>query len=124
MNNSDRSRQLKQIDIENLIFIVYYIIITLSLLGNYIEKRYLLYGNIRDKNKYRNLLFIIFGIVFLVYLYYTIIGIEDLKDVTDPETRRLSELSLLASILVLISGIIYLYIIYHDHDINVELAFS
>lgn len=124
MNNNNRQKQLKQIDIENIIFIIYYFIITLSIIDNYIEKKYLLYGNDNDKNKYRNLLFIIFGTVFLVYLYYTIIGIKDLQDVTDPEIKRLSELSLLANILVLISGVIYLYIIYKDKDLNVELAFS
>lgn len=124
MNSNDRLNQIKQIDIENIIFIIYYFIITLSIIGNHIEKKYLLYGNYNDKNQYRNLLFIIFGIVFLVYLYYTIIGIKDLQDVTDPEIKRLSELSLLANILVLISGIIYLYIIYKDKDLNVELAFS
>jgi len=124
MNNNDRSKQLKQIDIENIIFIIYYFVITLSIIGNHIEKKYLLYGEEQDKNKYRNLLFIIFGIVFLIYLYYTIIGYEDLKDITNQEIKRLSELSLLASILVLISGIIYLYIIYKDQDLNVELAFS
>lgn len=121
MNNSDR---LKTIDIENIIFIIYYVIITLSIISNEIEKKYLIYGNERDKNKYRNLLFIIFGIVFLVYLYYTINGFQDLRQATDPEIRRLSELSLLANILVLISGAIYLYIIYQDRDINVEIAFS
>lgn len=124
MNNNNRMKQLKQVDIENIIFIIYYFIITLSIISNYIEKNYLLYGNEFDKQTYRKLLFIIFGTVFLIYLYYTITGIKDLQDVTVPKIKRLSELSVLANILVLISGVIYLYIIYKDQDLNVELAFS
>lgn len=120
---NERSR-LKEIDIENLILVIYYLIITLSLIDNYIEKRYLIYKNEQDKKIYRNLLFVIFGIAFLIYLYYTVSGIKGLKNVTNPEVKRLSELSVLANILVLISGAIYLYIIYQDQDVNVELVFS
>jgi len=120
MNNS----RIKEIDIENVIFVIYYIIITLSIIDNYIEKKYLIYRNEEDKQTYRNLLFIIFVIAFLIYLYYTIAGIKGLKNITDPEVKKLNELSVLASILVLISGAIYLYIIYQDRDINVEIAFS
>jgi len=118
------SNRIREIDIENIIFIIYYVIITLSLIDNYIEKRYLIYRNEEDKKRYRDLLFIIFGTAFLIYLYYTIIGIKELKDISDIEVKRLTELSLVASILVLISGAIYLYIIYKDQDVNVEIAFS
>lgn len=121
MNNNNR---LRTIDIENFIFIIYYLIVTLSIIANNIEKKYLEFGNEEDKNNYRALLFIIFGSVFIIYLYYTITGFKDLQEITDPEIKRLSELSLSASILVLISGAIYLYVIYQDRDINVELAFS
>jgi len=119
--NNDR---IKEVNIENFILVIYYVIITLSLIDNYIEKRYLLYGDEKDKKTYRNLLFIIFGVVFLIYLYYTINGIKGLRDISDSGTKQLSELSVLANILVLISGAIYLYIIYKDQDLNVELVFS
>ena len=100
------------------------IIITISLYANKIEREYLKTNNQLYKDKYRNLLFIIFATATLVYLYYTISGYNDFKKNQDAETKRLSELSVIASTLVLISGIIYLYIIYKDKDINVELAFN
>lgn len=118
------TRRLKLIDIENFFFLIYYGLITLSLISNQIEKRYLIYHNPIDKSKYRTLLYIIFITVFIIYAYYTYENIKDLNEYNNEETKRLTELSLVASILVLISGVIYLYIIYKDKNIDIEIAFS
>lgn len=117
--------RIKDTRIEDFIFIIYYLIITLSLYSNKIERDYLYTGNDYDKTRYRILLYIIFGIAFLVYLYYTIDSYKTLKEVSyDDENRKLYELSFLASFLVLISGCIYLYIISNDEEDRVELAFN
>lgn len=117
--------RIKDTRIEDFIFIIYYLIITLSLYSNKIERDYLYTGNDYDKTRYRILLYIIFGIAFLVYLYYTIDSYKTLKKVSyDDENRKLYELSFLASFLVLISGCIYLYIISNDEEARVELAFN
>ena len=121
MNNYDR---IKEINIEDYIFIIYYIIITLSLYSNKIEKEYLISNNHEKKEEYRILLFIIFGIAFLVYLYYFVSSYSSLKKCNNHYSYKLNELSTLASFLVLISGIIYLYIIFNDNDLSVELAFN
>lgn len=121
MNNYDRIKETK---IEDFIFIIYYIIITLSLFSNKIEREYLITLNKDKKEEYRTLLLIIFGIAFLVYLYYFISGLEELKNCDNSNSLRLNELSLFASFLVLISGCIYLYIIFRDDDLSVELAFN
>ena len=117
--------RIKDTRIEDVIFIIYYLIITLSLYSNKIERDYLYTGNDYDRTRYRILLYIIFGIAFLVYLYYTIDSYKTLKEVSyDDENRKLYELSFLASFLVLISGCIYLYIISNDEEDRVELAFN
>ncbi len=117
--------RIKDTRIEDFIFIIYYLIITLSLYSNKIERDYLYTGNDYDRTRYRILLYIIFGIAFLVYLYYTIDSYKTLKEVSyDDENRKLYELSFLASFLVLISGCIYLYIISNDEEVRVELAFN
>ena len=117
--------RIKDTRIEDFIFIFYYLIITLSLYSNKIERDYLYTGNDYDRTRYRILLYIIFGIAFLVYLYYTIDSYKTLKEVSyDDENRKLYELSFLASFLVLISGCIYLYIISNDEEVRVELAFN
>ena len=117
--------RIKDTRIEDFTFIIYYLIITLSLYSNKIERDYLYTGNDYDRTRYRILLYIIFGIAFLVYLYYTIDSYKTLKEVSyDDENRKLYELSFLASFLVLISGCIYLYIISNDEEDRVELAFN
>lgn len=117
--------RIKDTRIEDFIFIIYYLIITLSLYSNKIERDYLYTGNDYDRTRYRILLYIIFGIAFLVYLYYTIDSYKTLKEVSyDDENRKLYELSFLASFLVFISGCIYLYIISNDEEDRVELAFN
>ena len=117
--------RIKDTRIEDFIFIIYYLIITLSLYSNKIERDYFYTGNDYDRTRYRILLYIIFGIAFLVYLYYTIDSYKTLKEVSyDDENRKLYELSFLASFLVLISGCIYLYIISNDEEDRVELAFN
>ena len=121
MNNQERIRETR---IEDIIFIIYYIIITLSLYSNKIEREYLKYHDKIKREEYRKLLYIIFGVAALIYLYYAYTGFKDLQKVQDKESRRLNQLALFASILTVITGFIYLYIIYQDKDINVELVFN
>ena len=117
--------RLNDIKIENYIFIIYYIIIiTISLYANKVETEYLITDNKEIREKYRKLLFVIFGMAFLVYLYYTISNYDDYIEDNNPNSKRLNGLTFLASFLVLISGTIYLYVIYEDKDVNIELAFN
>ena len=121
----DISSRLKQIKIENFIFIIYFGIILLSLYTNKIEKKYLIYRDENDKVKYRRLLILIFVIAVIVYAYYFYDSYKSVNEVSqNSEVNRFNRLSFIASTLVLISGLIFLYIAYSDKDLNVELAFS
>lgn len=116
--------RMKEIDLEDYIFIIYYIIITLSIYANKVEREYLITKDIELREKYRRLLYIIFGIATVIYLYYAISSYQEVKNNNNSKDKYLFELSFFASFLILISGIIYLYIIYQDKEINVELAFN
>ena len=117
--------RLKQIDIENYIFYIYFGIIVLSLYANKLEKDYLLFKDNQAKNKYRSIMILIFIIAVCVYLYYTYDSYKGLKNNNcSSEVKKFNNLSFFASSLVLISGLIFLYIAYNDKDINVELAFN
>lgn len=116
--------RIKSTKIEDLVFIIYYIIITLSLYANKIEREYLITKDKEVGEYYRKILYIIFTIATLVYIYYAYESIKEVNKSSTSEIKKLNELSLLASILVLITGFIYLYIIYKDKDINVEIAFN
>lgn len=116
------SEKLQEIKIENIIIYIYFILLTIYLYANTIEVEYLKYQRETDKEKYRTLLYIVFGIAFLITLYYTIASIQDLKEPEVPEIFKLKELSSTANILILIATAIYLYIIYKDENIDLEVS--
>lgn len=115
--------RMQEIAIEDYVFIIYYILITLSLYANKIEREFLITKDTQTREKYRRILYIIFGIAIIIYLYYTISSYQDYKK-NNTKDKFLYELSFIGSLLILISGIIFLYIINQDKEVNVEIAFS
>ena len=125
--NDEIKNKLKEIKIENIIWIIYIGIIILSFYSNKLEKNYFLKKDKNSKKKYRKTLIIIFSILLIVYLYYLKDAYESVKKlkITDTEKKKkLTYLSHIASILIVISGTIFLYIAYLDYDIEVEIAFN
>ena len=123
----DLSEKLKEFKIEEIIWIIYIGIIILSFYSNNLEKEYFINNNEVAKEKYRNIMILIFSILIVVYYYFFKSSYEDykkLKDSDSNEKRNLTTLSMISSFLILVSGIIFLYIAYQDHNIDVELAFN
>jgi len=116
------NEKLQEIETENFIIAIYFILLIIYLYANTIEVNYIKYQNEYDKEKYRLLLYIVFGTSFIITLYYSIENIKELKEPSNIDTLKLKELSALANILVLIATTIYLYIIYKDTDINLEVS--
>ena len=124
---NDNLKRIKQIDIENFIWIIYFFIIGLCLYGNKLEKNYFLTGNNIDKSNYRKINIIIFVIAVIIYLYFFIDSYQEVNNLNSydsNEKKTYNELSLLGSTLVLISGIIFLYILIVDDEIETEIAFN
>ena len=127
MLNSEVEEKLRQIKIENYIWIIYIIIIVISYYSNYLEKDYFVNNNIESKEKYRESLIIIFSILLIIYLYFTVDAyksLQSLKENDSKEKKDLVTLSFIGSLLILISGIIFLYVAYKDYNLDVELAFN
>ena len=127
MNYNDVKEKLNDINIENHIWIIYIIIILASWYSNKLEKDYFLYNDIKSKNKYRDIIIKIFSILLIVYLYFfksSLNDVNNLKPTDNLEKRKLTELSAIGSLLIVISGLIFLYIAYTDQDIDVEIAFN
>ena len=122
MNYQER---LKQIKIENYIWIIYLVIIILSYYANYFEKDFFLNQNKNSKTIYRKLNSLVFIILIIIYAYFEKEAINSFK-----ETKKIKKqeeydtLALIASTLVLISGFIFLYIILKDKNIETEIAFN
>ena len=126
MDNSIEER-LKEIRIEDFIWLVYIGIIFLSWYSNELERRYFIYKDNYSKEKYRKIMILIFSILVIVYYYFlndSVSSINNLGSDVSYEKRRLNYLSMIASLFIFISGLILLYIAINDKDIDVELAFN
>ena len=122
---NDNYKRLKQIEIENKIWIIYFFLIGLCLYGNSFEKKYFLYGNNYDKEKYRKITIFIFSIAVIIYFYFFIDSYKDMKNNNyNIKSKSYSELSFLGSTLILISGLIFLCLAVADTDLDIELAFN
>ena len=124
---NDIEEKLRQIRIEDYIWVIYIGIIALSYYSNYLEKKYYVSGDLFSKDKYRNIIILIFSILLIVYFYFlydSYKSVSDLKSSDSEKKKRLVYLSFLASLLIFISGAIFLYIAFTDTDLNVELAFN
>lgn len=127
MNNSSVLNRIKQINIENKIWIIYVGIILFSWYSNYLEKDYYLNKNVKSKEKYRKILILIFAILVIVYYYFLNSSFEDVKKLkeNDSDNKKLFVyLSFIASLLIFISGLIFLFIALSDENLDVELAFN
>ena len=124
---NDIEEKLRQIRIEDYIWVIYIGIIALSYYSNYLEKKYYVSGDLFSKDKYRNIIILIFSILLIVYFYFlydSYKSVSDLNNYDSEKKKRLVYLSFLASLLIFISGSIFLYIAFTDTDLNVELAFN
>ncbi len=127
MNYNEVKEKIKDINIENHIWLIYIIIIFASWYSNSLERKYFLNKDIKCKEEYRNVIIKIFTILLIVYLYFfksAMDNVNELKSKDNLKKRKLTELSAIGSLCIVISGLIFLYIAYSDQDIDVEIAFN
>ena len=116
--------KLKEIQIEDLIWCIYIVLILLSIYSNHFEKRYYLYNDIKSKEDYRKLNIFIFSVAVIIYLYFVDDGYKSLINSKTPKEKDLNTLNFTASTLILIGGLIFLYIAITDEDLNTEIALT
>jgi len=127
MSYKEINNKLKQIKIEDYIWIIYIGIIILSFYSNSLEADYYINSNLESKEKYRNTIILIFTVLIFVYIYFLKSSIDDinnLKPWDSYEKKKLVTLSFIASLLIAVSGFIFLYIALRDDNLDVELAFN
>ncbi len=122
----DLNNKLKEIQIENYIWIIYIGIIILSWYANFLEKKYFLFKDLISKKKYREVMITIFLILTIIYFYFLKSSYDDLKNLNtdDSKKKELVILSFIGSLFVFFSGLIFLYILYKDENLDVEIAFN
>ena len=119
--------RLQDIRIENYIGVIYIIIIFISWYANSKEKKFILYNDEVSRREYQNLLVLIFSILLIIYYYFTKSSYDDLNELTINDSNKkiiLTYASFIASLLIFISGMIFLTIAIMDEEIDVELAFN
>ncbi len=124
---NDRLDRLEDIKIENFIWVIYIGIIILSWYANSKEKKFILYNDEKSRQEYQRLLILIFSILLFVYYYFTKDSYSDLKKLNYYDTDKkkiLTYASFTGSLLILISGVIFLIIAITDDNIDTEIAFN
>ncbi len=125
--SKELENKLKELDIEDFIWVIYIGIIFMSWYSNSLERKYFTQKDELAKRKYREIMICIFIILLIVYLYFLYSAYQDFKELKPNDSdkkKRLVFLSLLGSLFIVISGIIFLYIAFNDDELNVELAFN
>lgn len=127
MNCEQLNKKLKQLKIEDYIWIVYIGIIVMSWYSNTLERKYFIYNDHHCKERYQRIMIFIFLILIIVYAYFLKDAFDDLRSLKPCDSekkKRLVTLSFVASLLIAISGAIFLYIAFNDEQMEVELAFN
>lgn len=127
MNYNELNEKLSQLKIEDFIWLVYIVIIFMSWYSNSLERKYFLVNDLKSKEQYRKIMITIFSILIIVYLYFLIDSYKDLKSIKyndSSKKKKLTFFSFIGSLLILISGFIFLYIAILDEELDVELAFN
>lgn len=127
MNNEEVKKRLKTLKIEDIIWLIYIGIIIASWYSNNLERDYFINRNNQSKEKYRKIIITIFIILIICYLYFLNDSYQDIKNLKNNETttkKNLVYLSFMGSLLVTISGFIFLYIAIKDEKLDIEIAFN
>lgn len=127
MNEEELYNKLRELKIEDFIWLIYIGVIFLSWYSNNLERKYFIYNDLKSKEQYRKILITIFSILIVVYLYFLNDSYKDVKNIKPYDSdkkKSLIKLSFIGSLLIAISGFIFLYIAIKDEDIDVEIAFN
>lgn len=121
------NKKLKQLKTEDYIWIVYIGIIVMSWYSNNLERNYYIYNDLNSKERYQKIMIFIFLILVIVYAYFLKDAFDDLKNLKPTDSykkKKLITLSFVGSLLIAISGVIFLYIAFNNENLDVELAFN
>ncbi|MEE0092036.1 MAG: hypothetical protein UFD82_00765 [Bacilli bacterium] len=127
MNYEEINEKLKILNTKDYIWLIYIGIIFMSWYSNSLERKYFTENDIESKTKYQKIMVLIFTILIVIYLYFLKESINDIKNLKPwdtPKKKNLVYLSFLGSLLIAISGFIFLYISIVDENLDIELAFN
>lgn len=108
----DVIKKLKRLDREDLIWIIYFFIATFALLSNKLDRDFLLTKDYNAYKKEKIINISIFFVAFFIYLYFVMILNSDLNNMEknfSNKKYRSTYIQLIAALLFLVGGFIYLF---------------
>ena len=119
------TKTLHELDIEDLIWVIYIFISALAIYSNYLERIYVTKHDVLAKKKYKTINISILSIGFFIYLYFLILAYQKYKEKDNRTTLKdnlIKNARLIASILLIICAIIALLSeIMSDDDTDIDL---
>lgn len=119
------TKTLHELDIEDLIWVIYIFISALAIYSNYLERIYVTKHDVLAKKKYKTINISILSIGFFIYLYFLILAYQKYKEKDNRTTLKnilIKDARLIASILLIISAIITLLSeIMSDDDTDIDI---
>ena len=122
MNNFNE--QLNDLSIEDIIWVIYFFLAISALISNYYERKNLLIRNTTSNYISHNINITIFVITLFIYIYFVYTNYRDFKNLKREIAKKqvlLSEAKLIAALLFLVGGIIYLITEIADNE-ETEIA--
>lgn len=123
---NDVEKKLKRLKNEDIIWIIYFFIVVFALYSNKLDRDYLLKKDKEAYKREKSINITIFFVAFFIYLYFLLLLTEDIDSMEknfNDENYRSTFIQLIAAILFLIGGAIYLIneIVRKDDALDVGL---
>ncbi len=122
MNNS---RDYNLLKVEDFIWVIYVIIALANIYSNYMQEKNIEFPNTYNKNDIKKFNLTILITVFFIYVYFVVKSYNDVVyNYSNGKNYKahISKLSLYASLLFVVAGLIFIYIEYKsgtDEDIAI-----
>ena len=106
----DISENLKELEIEDFIWIISLFSACFALLSNKLEKDYLYTHNLSKEKEYKTINIALLVIAFFIYLYFMMLNYKRIKNSTHQSFKqmRINNANFLASTLIVLATIIYI----------------
>ena len=106
----DISENLKELEIEDFIWIISLFSACFALLSNKLEKDYLYTHNLSKEKEYKTINITLLVIAFFIYLYFMMLNYKRIKRKTHESFRqmRINNANFLAATLIVLATIIYI----------------
>ena len=114
-------KHIKGLNLENIIWFVYIFLVSLNIISNKYEYDHVVTGNTEYRNIFRsiNLFVVIVGI--WIYTYFLIQNLNQTHDNKNPKKVHLNNVSVIASLVFFIGGILNIYLALNGFDEDIDL---